>query len=119
METAQHQPCRLYTQSLQSPACGAGGGVFWPFVLVVKPSSLLRSAPSFYYIDIPRAEPHPALSTLEIGVAVAEDAAALSVQDREQLTAACRERWVYDLERLTEMEHAVTELWDPADPRSE
>ena len=30
-----------------------------------------------------------------------------------------RERWVYDLERLTEMEHPVTSLWDPSDPASE
>jgi len=30
-----------------------------------------------------------------------------------------RERWVYDLERLTEMEHPFTSLWDPSDPASE
>ena len=30
-----------------------------------------------------------------------------------------RERWVYDLERLTELEHPYTALWDPADPASE
>ena len=30
-----------------------------------------------------------------------------------------RERWVYDLERLTELEHPYTALWDPADPTSQ
>ena len=30
-----------------------------------------------------------------------------------------RERWVYDLERLTELEHPFTALWDPFDPASE
>ena len=30
-----------------------------------------------------------------------------------------RERWVYDLERLTELEHPYTALWDPSDPASE
>ena len=30
-----------------------------------------------------------------------------------------RERWVYGLERLTELEHPFTALWDPFDPASE
>jgi NADH-quinone oxidoreductase subunit I len=30
-----------------------------------------------------------------------------------------RERFVYDLERLTAQTHPVSELWDPADPRGE
>ena len=30
-----------------------------------------------------------------------------------------RERFVYDLERLTSQTHPVSELWDPADPRGE
>jgi NADH-quinone oxidoreductase subunit I len=30
-----------------------------------------------------------------------------------------RERWVYDLEQLCELDHPYTALWDPADPRSE
>lgn len=30
-----------------------------------------------------------------------------------------RERWVYDLERLCELDHPYTALWDPADPSSE
>ncbi|MEE9471732.1 MAG: 4Fe-4S binding protein, partial [Gemmatimonadota bacterium] len=30
-----------------------------------------------------------------------------------------RERWVYDLERLCEIDHPYTALWDPADPSSE
>ena len=30
-----------------------------------------------------------------------------------------RERWVYDLERLCEIDHPYTALWDPADPLSE
>ena len=30
-----------------------------------------------------------------------------------------RERWVYDLERLTELDHPFTALWDPFDPASE
>ena len=30
-----------------------------------------------------------------------------------------RERWVYDLERLCEVDHPMTALWDPADPSSE
>ncbi len=30
-----------------------------------------------------------------------------------------RERFVYDLERLTAQTHPVSELWDPADPKGE
>ena len=30
-----------------------------------------------------------------------------------------RERWVYDLERLTELDHPYTALWDPSDPASQ
>ena len=30
-----------------------------------------------------------------------------------------RDRFVYDLDRLMEQDHPVTELWDPSDPRSE
>ena len=30
-----------------------------------------------------------------------------------------RERWVYDLERLTELDHPFTALWDPFEPASE
>ena len=30
-----------------------------------------------------------------------------------------RERWIYDLERLTELDHPFTALWDPFDPASE
>lgn len=30
-----------------------------------------------------------------------------------------RDRFVYDLDRLMEQEHPVTDLWDPSDPRGE
>ena len=30
-----------------------------------------------------------------------------------------RDRFVYDLDRLMEQDHPVTDLWDPSDPRSE
>jgi NADH-quinone oxidoreductase subunit I len=30
-----------------------------------------------------------------------------------------RSRFVYDLDRLMEQEHATTLLWDPSDPKSE
>ena len=30
-----------------------------------------------------------------------------------------RDRFVYDLARLTSQTHAVSEMWDPADPKGE
>ena len=30
-----------------------------------------------------------------------------------------RDRFVYDLDRLMEVDHPVTLLWDPEDPKSE
>ncbi len=30
-----------------------------------------------------------------------------------------RERWVYDLERLCEQDHPMTDLWEPSDGASQ